>query len=246
MATLEKHGDAQKTGHLAPELRLSTLIQVNTDMNFATVVIRGSLTQSNCDALIRIVVRTSYLAPNLKITIDLSGARLVDRKALKRLEIYPSWTVIGPVQKTAVDGQPDTQPNHLGVGSNWHASYPTSPQSVATHEAALLAGEADGSEYVHPADPSRIAPEEPFPEDLTILEQFQLEVLNSRTHRQLDIEYIRDAQPHPETSARLEELTEELDRIDNQHDLVTTSATLAASTKLMRTAASAYTPIHWP
>ncbi|WP_019482244.1 hypothetical protein [Arthrobacter sp. TB 23] len=75
----------QEVRHLAPELGLSALIQVNTDLNFATVVVRGSLTQTNSDALIRMVVSTSYLAPDLSMSIDLSGARSVDPEAVKRL-----------------------------------------------------------------------------------------------------------------------------------------------------------------
>ncbi|PVE16250.1 hypothetical protein DDA93_12875 [Arthrobacter sp. Bz4] len=67
-----------------------------------------------------------------------------------------------------------------------------------------------------PSAPSRLAPEEQFPEDLTDLDTLQVEVLNSRTGRQLDMEYVRDTEPDPETSTRLEELTEELDRRDQQ------------------------------
>lgn len=215
MATFEGLSARQKIRHLAPELRLSALIQVNTDMNFATVVVRGSLTQTNCDALIRMVISTSYLAPDLSMSIDLSGAKSVEPEAVKRLGNYPAWSVIEPLPQAANIVQPDSRANHLAAGSNWQATYPVSPGSSALSESIpdLLAG-VDASSG--PAAPSRLAPEDQFPEDLTDLDLLQVEVLNSRTGRQLDMEYIRDTQPDPETSTRLEELTEELDRRDNQ------------------------------
>jgi hypothetical protein len=58
---------------------------------------------------------------------------------------------------------------------------------------------------------SRIAPSEPFPEDLGVLEDSQVEVLNSKLHREIDHEYAHEGQPSPETETRLEEVTEELD-----------------------------------
>ena len=64
-------------------------------------------------------------------------------------------------------------------------------------------------------DKSRIAPTDSFPEDLTDLRLDTVEVLNSKVHRQLDKEYVEEGLPHPETDARHEDLTEELDRRDD-------------------------------
>ncbi len=61
---------------------------------------------------------------------------------------------------------------------------------------------------------SRMAPEESFPEDLTLLDSSEVAVLNSRVHRAIDSEYIEFGLPDPESQARLAELTEELDRRD--------------------------------
>ncbi|WP_051427343.1 hypothetical protein [Arthrobacter sp. H20] len=61
-------------------------------------------------------------------------------------------------------------------------------------------------------DSTRIAPNDPFPEDLTRLASSEVEILNSKIHRELDSEYVRYGLPDPETEARLEEITEELDR----------------------------------
>ena len=61
---------------------------------------------------------------------------------------------------------------------------------------------------------SRMAPEENFPEDLTVLDSSEVAVLNSRVHRAIDSEYIEFGIPDPESEARLAELTEELDRRD--------------------------------
>ncbi|MBJ2120040.1 hypothetical protein I6N91_03505 [Arthrobacter sp. MSA 4-2] len=62
---------------------------------------------------------------------------------------------------------------------------------------------------------SRIAPEENFPEDLTVLNSSEVAVLNSRVHRAIDSDYIEFGIPDPESEARLAELTEELDRRDD-------------------------------
>jgi hypothetical protein len=59
---------------------------------------------------------------------------------------------------------------------------------------------------------SRLTPSEPFPEDLGSLELPEVEVLNSKIHRELSHEYIHDGEPDPETEFRHEEVTEELDR----------------------------------
>ena len=50
----------------------------------------------------------------------------------------------------------------------------------------------------------KISPEDPFPEDLTVLDDVEVEVLNSRIHRELEAEYA-EGLPEPETEARLEE-----------------------------------------
>lgn len=61
---------------------------------------------------------------------------------------------------------------------------------------------------------SRIKPEDPFPEDLNQLEDDQVEILNSKVHRQLEVEYVQEGSPDPETEHRQEELNEELDDRD--------------------------------
>lgn len=65
---------------------------------------------------------------------------------------------------------------------------------------------------------SRITPKDPFPENLNELEDNEVEVLNSKVHRQLEAEYVQDGQPHPETEVRREELDEELDDRDLLYD----------------------------
>ncbi|WP_228720871.1 hypothetical protein [Arthrobacter sp. 260] len=60
-------------------------------------------------------------------------------------------------------------------------------------------------------DKSRLSPEQPFPADLAPLEDSQVEILNSKIHRQLDREYTVDQEPDPETESRHEELQAELD-----------------------------------
>ncbi len=64
-------------------------------------------------------------------------------------------------------------------------------------------------------EPSRLAPGDSFPEDLTTLDSSEVEVLNSKVHREIDSEYITYGVPDPETQARLAEITEELDRRDD-------------------------------
>ncbi|MFJ6000692.1 hypothetical protein [Arthrobacter sp. NPDC092385] len=63
---------------------------------------------------------------------------------------------------------------------------------------------------------TRLSPSEDFPEDLTTLDLPEVEVLNSKLHRELDYEYARDGEPSLETEIRHEEVTEELDRRDQQ------------------------------
>jgi hypothetical protein len=79
---------------------------------------------------------------------------------------------------------------------------------------------------------SRLAPEETFPEDLTILDSSEVAVLNSRVHRAMDSEYIQFGLPDPETEARLAELTEELNRRDESSLGRTSTAPLAEDTAL--------------
>lgn len=62
---------------------------------------------------------------------------------------------------------------------------------------------------------SRITPSESFPEDLRPLPESEVEVLNSKLHRELNYEYVHDGEPSSETESRLEDVTEELDRRDN-------------------------------
>lgn len=61
---------------------------------------------------------------------------------------------------------------------------------------------------------SRITPGDPFPENLNQLEDSQVEVLNSKVHRQIEVEYVEEGTPDPETEHRQEELNEELDDRD--------------------------------
>lgn len=63
---------------------------------------------------------------------------------------------------------------------------------------------------------SRLKPSEDFPEDLTALELPDVEILNSKLHRELDYEYAHDGAASMETEIRHEEVTEELDRRDQQ------------------------------
>lgn len=65
---------------------------------------------------------------------------------------------------------------------------------------------------------TRITPDEPFPEDLGALEQPEIEVLNSKLHRELDHEYVHEGGPSPETESRLEDVNEELDFRDLTSD----------------------------
>jgi hypothetical protein len=66
---------------------------------------------------------------------------------------------------------------------------------------------------------SRLTPEEPFPEDLTQLRDESVEILHSKVHREIDAEYNELGEVVPETEFRLEELTEELDRRDEEAEL---------------------------
>lgn len=68
---------------------------------------------------------------------------------------------------------------------------------------------------------SRIKPGDPFPANLNNLEDDQVEVLNSKVHRQIEVEYVQEGTPDPETEHRQEELNEELD----DRDLLSAAAT---------------------
>jgi hypothetical protein len=61
---------------------------------------------------------------------------------------------------------------------------------------------------------SRLSPADPFPADLSVLSDADVEVLNSKVQRQLGYEFVSDGLSNPETEFRAEELTEELDRRD--------------------------------
>ena len=63
-------------------------------------------------------------------------------------------------------------------------------------------------------DNSRMKPNADFPEDLEQLTASEVEILNSKIHRQLDYEYVQEGEPDPETAGRHEELTAELNRRD--------------------------------
>ncbi len=59
---------------------------------------------------------------------------------------------------------------------------------------------------------SRLTPAEPFPEDLTALDDIEVQVLHSRVQRQLDYEYAYEFEADPETEFRHAELSEEFRR----------------------------------
>jgi hypothetical protein len=61
----------------------------------------------------------------------------------------------------------------------------------------------------------KLTPDEPFPEDLTVVQDRELEVLNSRLHRELDAEYLQ-GDPQTETEVRLAEVNEELNVRDKR------------------------------
>lgn len=75
---------------------------------------------------------------------------------------------------------------------------------------------------------TRLAPSDPFPEDLTSLDLPEVEVLNSRIQRELSHEYVHEGETDPETEFRNEELTDELDRRDAQDDAVPLAHALQA------------------
>ncbi|MHA7179943.1 hypothetical protein ACX80J_07460 [Arthrobacter sp. MDB2-24] len=61
---------------------------------------------------------------------------------------------------------------------------------------------------------SRISPDEPFPADLGRLRDQEVEVLNSKVHREIEHEWAEDGDVDPETASRKDEITDELDDRD--------------------------------
>ncbi|WP_434994799.1 hypothetical protein [Arthrobacter sp. Ld5] len=62
------------------------------------------------------------------------------------------------------------------------------------------------------SDDSRLDPDKVFPEDLTLIDRDDLDILNSRNHRSRDVQYVRDGEVDAETDGQHHELREELDR----------------------------------
>jgi hypothetical protein len=62
------------------------------------------------------------------------------------------------------------------------------------------------------SDSSRLDPDKDFPEDLTLIDRDDLDILNSRNHRARDLQYVRDGEVGAETDGQHHELREELDR----------------------------------
>jgi hypothetical protein len=79
---------------------------------------------------------------------------------------------------------------------------------------------------------TRITPDEPFPEDLGVLAQSEVEVLNSKLHRELDHEYVHEDGPSQETESRLEDVSEELDFRDLTSNNMPVETELAAVTSV--------------
>ncbi|RJT95235.1 hypothetical protein D6T65_16720 [Arthrobacter frigidicola] len=65
---------------------------------------------------------------------------------------------------------------------------------------------------------SKLGPDEDFPEDLTKLDTDDVENLNSKVERQVDHEYVKEGDLHPETAFRDHELDSELDARDEAED----------------------------
>ena len=61
-----------------------------------------------------------------------------------------------------------------------------------------------------------LTPEDEFPEDLTTVENKDLQVLDSQVQRQLDHEYVADGEPNPETEFRHYDLDEEFSDRDKR------------------------------
>ncbi|MHA7279880.1 hypothetical protein ACX80H_09025 [Arthrobacter sp. MDT2-2] len=78
------------------------------------------------------------------------------------------------------------------------------------------------------SDNSRLDPGKDFPEDLTLIDRDDLDILNSRNHRARDLQYVRDGEVGAETDGQHHELREELDRRQAIRDA---SADTSATTK---------------
>ncbi|WP_139006434.1 hypothetical protein [Arthrobacter crystallopoietes] len=61
----------------------------------------------------------------------------------------------------------------------------------------------------------RLAPTDPFPEDLEDLKDEKLQVLDSQVQRQLNHEIVTEGESHPETDFRHYELDVEFEQRDN-------------------------------
>lgn len=61
---------------------------------------------------------------------------------------------------------------------------------------------------------SRISPDEPFPARLERLRDEDVEVLNSKVHREIEHEFATDGEVDAETAARKDEIADELDERD--------------------------------
>ena len=63
-----------------------------------------------------------------------------------------------------------------------------------------------------------LTPEDEFPEDLSEVENKDLQILDSQVQRQLDHEYVADGEPNPETEFRHYDLDEEFSERDKRED----------------------------
>lgn len=61
-----------------------------------------------------------------------------------------------------------------------------------------------------------LTPDDEFPEDLSAVEDKDLQVLDSQVQRQLDHEYVADGEPNPETEFRHYDLDEEFSARDKR------------------------------
>lgn len=66
------------------------------------------------------------------------------------------------------------------------------------------------------SDKLHLTPDEGFPEDLAVVEDQQLQVLDSQIQRQLDFEVVAEGEPNPETEFRHYELDEEFQTRDER------------------------------
>lgn len=61
-----------------------------------------------------------------------------------------------------------------------------------------------------------LTPEDDFPQDLSVVEDRDLQVLDSQIQRQLDYEYVAQGEPNPETEFRHYDLDEEFSERDDR------------------------------